>query len=173
MPLHGYQAPAVLASGSNGARSSVSDARIAVVTDDDTKEAEEEDDDDDESDDDFPRVVLGKLEAISRWLPESMAKGYGDRPVWFILGMDAEIVSVFERIPEDPMPKGRAAAILGALRAFATERNADLQRVLGVTDSIEVGFHVDAPLNRVRASFEEDGFLVAATIEAGDLKLRD
>jgi hypothetical protein len=42
-----------------------------------------------------------------------------------------------------------------------------------VTDSIEYGFHVDAPLGRVRASFEEDGFLVAATIVDGVVKLSD
>jgi hypothetical protein len=113
--------------------------------------------------------VLGKLRSIGAHCPEATRKAYGDRPIWFVLGMDAELATIFERLPEDPMPKGRAAAILGAVRAFAAEKNAALQEVLGVTDSIEYGFHVDATLDRVRDAFEEDGFFVVATVEDGEV----
>ena len=133
-----------------------------------THEANDKDDEDDEEE---PRVVLAKLSAVAKWMPEATAKMYANRPIWFILGMDAELVTVFERLPEDPMPKGHVAAILQGLRAFATERNDALQAVLGVTDSIELGFHVDATYAKVVDSFEQDGFLVVATIEAGELQV--
>lgn len=137
-----------------------------------TDEPEEEPvDDDDASEDEVPRVILAKLSAIASYVPEHVAKAYGDRPIWFLLGMDAELVTLFERIPEDPMPKGRVEAILGGLRAFAKERNDELQAALGVTDSLEFGFHVDAPFDRVVESFELDGFDVAGTIVAGQIEL--
>ena len=138
---------------------------------DEESESDPVDEDDDVEDDDAPRVVLAKLGDIARWLPEPMAKNYADRPVWFLLGMDAELVSLFERIPEDPMPKGRVAAILEGLRAFAADQNEGLQEMLGITDEIVFGFHVDAPMARVRASFEDDGFEIVATISLGEIKL--
>jgi hypothetical protein len=85
--------------------------------------------------------------------------------------MDAELVTLFERIPEDPMSKGRVEAILGGLRSFAKDRNEELQAALGVTDALEYGFHVDAPFDRVVESFELDGFDIAGTIVAGDVEL--
>ncbi len=126
--------------------------------------------DDEESDEeDIPRCVLATLRTLGDRVPAAIAKPYGDRPIWFILEMDSELVTLFERIPEDPMPKGQVTAILEVLRAFAVEKNEALQAVLGVTDGIEVGFHVDAPYARVVDSFEKDGFAVVATIEAGTI----
>jgi hypothetical protein len=125
----------------------------------------------DEADDETPLAIIARLSDIAKHADPAMVKAYGDRPIWFILGMDAELVTLFERIPEDPMPKGRVEAILRAVRSFAAEHNEELQAVLGVTDSIEFGFHIDAPVAKVRASFEEDGFFVVGTIEEGAIKV--
>ncbi len=131
-------------------------------TDDEAGEGEDEDVP--------PGVVLSTVAEIANWMPAGIAKRFGDRPVWFILADDAELVGIFERIPEDPMGKGHVDAILGGLRAFAADRSEALQAVLGPTDGIGVGFHVDAKPAQVRESFEDDGFDVVATVKAGDLE---
>lgn len=135
------------------------------MTDDPEREqsAEEESDEDEE----VPAVVLARLRDLGEIVPAELRKVYGNRPVWYLLSMDAELVTVFEQLPEDPMPKGKVTAIMAALRAFAEAHNEELQQVLGVTDSLEVGFHVDAQLDRVREAFEEDGFMIVGEIDNG------
>lgn len=122
------------------------------MTNEDSKEQTGEDEDE------TPLVLLAKLGDLGRFVPEAMLKAYKSRPVWFVLGMDQELIELFERVPEDPMQKGHTTAILGALRAFAEHHNEPLQAILGVTDEIAYGFHTDATYERVRDSFEEDGF---------------
>jgi hypothetical protein len=124
-------------------------------------------------DEDAPHVILATIADLGRWVPQDVSRRYGDRPVWFILEMDAELVSVFERLPEDPMPRSASDRVLAVLRAFATDKSDDLQRVLGVTDGIQYGFHVDATREKVRACFEEDGFLVMGTVEDGEVVVLD
>ncbi len=104
------------------------------------------------------------------YLPAGLVKGFGDRPAWFLRKDDQELVEIEGRLPEDPMPKGRAHELLKALRAF-TDANADaLQAILGRAESLVYAFHGDAPLKRVVASFEEDGFIVCAdVVRAGDI----
>jgi hypothetical protein len=121
----------------------------------------------DDDDDEAPGVVLARVSDVAAWMPREIAKGWGARPVWFLIQDDAELVGLFERIPEDPVSKGVVEAILGGLRAFAAERSDDLQRVLGVTDAIGFGFHVDASFKQVESSFEDDGFVIAGAIREG------
>lgn len=122
-----------------------------------------------EEEDDAPLAIIGTVRDLAKWMPPGIAETFGARPVWFILEMDAELVTVFEQIPEDPMPKGKVEAILTGLRTFAKERNTELQTVLGPTDGLSFGFHVDASLDRVIEAFEEDGFEVIEAIAEGEV----
>lgn len=126
-----------------------------------------------DDEDDAPLAIVATVRDLAKWMAPGIADTYGTRPVWFILEMDAELVTVFEQIPEDPMPKGKVEAILAGLRSFATERNAELQTVLGPTDGISFGFHVDAPLDRVIEALENDGFEVIEAIEEGELAFEE
>ncbi len=71
--------------------------------------------------------------------------------------MNTELVTDVRDFP-NPISKGHASDILAGLRAFSTERNEDLQEVLGPTDAIEFGSPRRCSIAQVRASFEEDGF---------------
>jgi hypothetical protein len=122
-----------------------------------------------ESEDEAPRVIIATLSALGDAVPADVSGRYGDRPVWFHLAMDTDKVEIFDRLPEDPMPKSKSDAILAVIRAYASSHNEDLQAVLGPTDSIQIGFHVDAKLDDVLDSFEDDGFDVVGTIEAGEV----
>lgn len=116
-----------------------------------------------------PHVILAQLKDLDVPLEAKLLRDYGARPVWFLLEMDAELVTVFERLPEDPIPKGHVEAIMGALRGFTQARSDALQVVLGVSDGLHFGFHTDASLDRVREAFEEDGFFVAGTVQGGEI----
>ena len=128
---------------------------------------------DDTEEEDAPLAIVTTVRDLANWMPPGIAETYGSRPAWFVLEMDAELVTIFEQIPEDPMPKGKVEALLTGLRAFATERNTELQTILGPTDGISFGFHVDAPLDRVIEAFEEDGFVVLEAIKNGEIVLED
>jgi hypothetical protein len=131
-------------------------------------ELEPEEDDDDLDEDDFaPLVVIARVADVAAWMPDGLGKKFGALACWFLLEQDAELVGLFDRVPEDPMSKGQVAAILAGLRAFAAERADELQAVLGPSDGIGLGFHTDATLARVHASFEEDGFAIVGAIEGG------
>lgn len=118
-----------------------------------------------------PVAILATVADLATWMPEGIAKIYGDRPVWFLLEMDADSVTVFEQLPEDPMPKGKVEAILSGLRRFAGERADELQALLGPSDGISFGFHVDAKLDRVVDAFENDGFFVLKSIRDGEIRI--
>ncbi len=121
-----------------------------------------------DDDEDFvPFVVLARIADVLPWMPEGVGKKFATLTCWFLLEDDAELVGVFERVPEDPLSKGQVEAILGGLRAFATERADELQELLGPSDAIGLGFHTDATLTRVQASFEEDGFAIVGRVEGG------
>jgi hypothetical protein len=139
--------------------------------DDEAPESElEEQGEREDEDEDPPTVVLTRLADLGRYVPDALRKSFGDRPVWFIREDDQELVEIFEHLPEDPMPKGRAHEILRGIRAFAEESSDRLQEVLGVAEGIVYGFHGDATLQRVTAAFEEDGFIVCAGIvQAGEI----
>jgi hypothetical protein len=124
-----------------------------------------------EEEDDAPLAIITTVRELAKWMPPGVVEIYGSRPAWFVLEMDAELVTIFEQVPEDPMPKGKVEAILTGLRAFATERNTELQTILGPTDGISFGFHVDAALDRVVEAFEEDGFEVLEAIQEGEIAL--
>ncbi len=114
------------------------------------------------------RVVLARLCDLGQELPESL-EPHGERPIWFTQRAHAAAIGLFERIPEGVMAKADTAAILASLRALAQERSDALQAVLGTTESIELGFHVDADFDDVVTSFEDDGFVVAGTLDNGDV----
>lgn len=126
-----------------------------------------------DDDEETPIAVIGTVAELARWMPEGIARIYGDRPVWFLLEMDAELVTVFEQIPEDPMPKGKVEAILSGLRRFASERSDQLQALLGPSDGISLGFHVDARIDRVVEAFEKDGFFVLRALRDGEVHVDD
>lgn len=122
----------------------------------------------DDGDDDLPpAVIIGAASELAAWLPAEVVAGFGDRPVWFMLADYAHLVGVFLRHPEGKMPRAASDAILGALRRFSKESGDDLQRLVGVTDCLQYGFHTTASLAQVRASFEDDGFELVGSISAG------
>ncbi len=133
----------------------------------------EDEDEDDDEDDEFPRVVVATVADLSGWVPELTAKQHGSRPVWFMLEQDADLAGVFDRLPESKMPKTSSDAILAGLRTFSLEKSDGLQELLGITESIQYGFHIDASLDDVIESFEDDGFEVVATIQGGSLVERE
>lgn len=130
---------------------------------------EREDEEDEDGEDEAPRVIVSRVASLGKWFSPEIAKSMGDRPVWFMLESDAEFMSLFDRVPEDPMSKGKVEAILAGLRSFATARNDELQLMLGVTDGISFGFHTDASHKRVLAAFADDGFEIVGEISEGEL----
>lgn len=139
----------------------------ADEVEDEGGEAEAEDAGDDEED--TPRVVVARLGELASWLSPQLARAHAERPVWFILESDEDLHELFERLPEGPPRTRVGEQILAGLRAFASERSDQLQEWLGVTDSIAFGFHAEASVAQVVASFEADGFLVVARIREGRL----
>ena len=133
----------------------------------------EDDEDDDEFDEEAPRVVVGTVADLGRWIPATVGAEHGERPVWFLLESDVDLVGLFDRYPEGPMASRTTATILGALRSMSVERNAALQGVLGVTDQLRYGFHVSASLADVVESFEDDGFEVVMALRDGRIDLGD
>lgn len=129
--------------------------------------------DDDADEDDEARVVLTTFAKLGAPLEAKLARLYGARAVWFFLEMDGEASTLFEQIPEDPIPKGHQDALMGALRNFTTSHNEALQIALGITDGITFGFHGDATYARVEEAFEKDGFFVCGTVENGEIVMLD
>lgn len=126
--------------------------------------------DEGEEDDEPPSAVIATLGDLGHYLPDALRKSFGDRPVWFIREDDQELVEIFEHLPEDPMPKGRAHELLRGVRGFAEEHSDRLQEVLGIAEGIVYGFHGDASLQRVTKAFEEDGFIVCGgIIQSGEI----
>jgi hypothetical protein len=116
-----------------------------------------------------PLLVLATAGDLVGWLPDDVRARHRGRPVWVMVASDAEQMELFERIPEDPLPRGAVDALLGGLRRFVADKSDALQALLGATDSLEFGFHADADLEEVRESFEDDGFFVVGTIEEGEV----
>ena len=134
----------------------------------DEADGEEEDDEDV-----APGVIVGSLRDLGGGVDPALAAQYGDRPVWFLIEDDAELVELFERIPERPLPSKPTQAILGALRSFAAAESDALQEVLGPTDTIGLGFHASASLDDVVESFEDDGFDVVRGLVEGKIELEE
>jgi len=133
----------------------------------------EEDEDEEEL---APCVVLGRLRDLdTRSDPTltTLCKKYGERPIWFLIEEDADLVELFVRHPERPLTARTTQDILGALRTFATNHSDALQEVLGPTDAIGFGFHESASLDDVLTSFEDDGFDVALALRNGKIELED
>src|SRR5690348_12757961 len=115
------------------------------------EEGELEEGDEDEA----PRVVVGRLKDLEGYGDAAVRKKYGERPVWFLIEDDADLIELFVRFPEKPIPARTTQDILGSLRAFAAAESDALQEVLGPTDAIGFGFHENASLDDVVGSFED------------------
>lgn len=133
----------------------------------------DEEDDDADAEGAAPAVVIARLSDLG---PVASIAGAGtqpDRVVWFLSKHDAELAGIFERYPEKPLPSGTTKAILAGLREFCLDRSDRLQVYVGTTDGIEYGFHVDATMEQVIESFEDDGFEVFEAIEAGQVVVEE
>ena len=58
---------------------------------------------DDTEEEDAPLAIVTTVRDLAKWMPPGIAETYGQRPAWFLLEMDAELVTIFEQIPEDPI----------------------------------------------------------------------
>lgn len=128
-------------------------------------------DDENEDEDPAPRVIVATVGDLGSWIPEASRVTYASRPVWFLREQDAQLVGVFERLPEGVMAKDASDAILAGLRSFSLDQNENLQWLLGVTGGMQYGFHVDASLDEVVESFEDDGFIVVPAVSGGRILL--
>lgn len=146
------------------------DEELAGAAQDEEGEEGGGEEDGGEEDDEPPSAVIATLGDLGHHLPDALRKSFGGRPVWFIREDDQELVEIFEHLPEDPMPKGRAHELLRGVRGFAEEHSDRLQEVLGIAEGIVYGFHGDASLQRVTKAFEEDGFIVCGgIIQSGEI----
>jgi hypothetical protein len=140
--------------------------------DDAPKDEDGDENGEDGDEDEPPRVLVAVMSDLGSRLPEPLRKGFGSRPIWFIRQDDEELVEIFDHLPEDPMPKGRAHELLRTLRLFAEDRSDRLQELLGVTDGIVYGFHGDANLSQVTSAFENDGFFVwTGILKNGEIEM--
>jgi len=131
-------------------------------------EAEAEDDfDGEEEDEQGPCVVLGRLADLRGFGDAALLRQHGERPVWFMIRDDAEFMTLFDQLPERPVPPALSRSIMEVLRSFAAAESDALQSILGATDSIEFGFHERASVDDVAQAFEEDGFDVAFVLYEG------
>jgi hypothetical protein len=133
-------------------------------------EAEPEDEfagDEDEEDEQGPCVVLGRLADLRGFGDPALLRQHGERPVWFMIRDDAEFMTLFDQLPERPVPPALSRSIMEVLRSFAAAESDALQSILGSTDSIEFGFHERASVDDVATAFEEDGFDVAFVLYEG------
>ncbi|MDC0741448.1 hypothetical protein [Polyangium mundeleinium] len=136
----------------------------------DEGEEGEEDEDEDEL---APTVVLGRFGDLRGFADAALVKKYAERPIWFLIEDDADLMELFVRHPEKPVPRGAAEALLGVLRSFAAAESEALQGVLGPTDQIGFGYHENASFDDVVTSFEEDGFEVAFALYEGKVVPED
>lgn len=127
--------------------------------------------DDEDDDDPAPRVIIATVADLGSWIPEAYRLRHASRPVWFLREGDSQLVGVFERLPEGTMEREASDAILAGLRAFSLDQNENMQWLLGVTGGMQYGFHVDASLEDVVESFEDDGFIVVPAVNEGRILL--
>lgn len=136
---------------------------------DDEVDSEDASDDEQDDEDETPQVLLATFGDLGSLLPDGL-RAFASRPVWFMREEDQELATLFERLPEDPMPRGRAVELLRSLRNFAEESSDMLQGVLGIAEGIVYGFHGDASLDAVKRAFEGDGFFVwTGLVQKGEL----
>lgn len=136
--------------------------------DDEFDEAPDDEEGDEEGDEeDVPCVVLGRLQDLRGFGDAALLRKYGERPVWFMIQDDADFMTLFDQLPERPVPPTLSRSIMDILRSFAASESDALQTVLGATDTIEFGFHERASVDDVAMAFEEDGFDVAFVLQDG------
>ncbi|MDC3985704.1 hypothetical protein [Polyangium jinanense] len=132
--------------------------------DEEALEEGEEGEDDDEL---APTVIVGRFGDLRGFADAALVKKYAERPVWFLIEDDADLVELFVRHPEKPAPRATAETLLSVLRSFAAAESEALQALLGPTDQIGFGYHENASFDDVVASFEDDGFEVAFALYEG------
>ena len=132
------------------------------------EEGEEEDDDEL-----GPTVVLGRFGDLRGFADAALVKKHAERPIWFLIEDDADLMDLFVRHPEKPVPRATAEALLAVLRSFAAAESDALQALLGPTDKIGFGYHENASFDDVVSSFEEDGFDVTFALYEGKVVPED
>lgn len=137
----------------------------------DLSDREPGDPDDEDEEDPAPRVIVATVGDLGAWIPDLYRLPNASRPVWFLREQDAPLVGVFERLPESSMAKEASDAILAGLRSFSLDQNENMQWLLGVTGGMQYGFHVDASLEDIVESFEDDGFIVIPAVNEGKILL--
>lgn len=142
-------------------------SRLDETEDEFDTQNDEEDEEDDE--DVAPCVVLGRLSDLKGHADAALLRAHGERPVWFMIQDDADFMTLFDKLPERPVPASLSRSIMDVLRSFAASESDALQTVLGSTDAIEFGFHERASVDDVALAFEEDGFDVAFVLSEGKI----
>ena len=135
-------------------------------SDDDYDHADDCEENDD-LDEDMPRVVMGIVADLGRKDLGIEVRDHEGWPIWVLLEKHASMMGVFERYPEDPGSDEWVPIVFDELRRFVRDHGEDLQKLLGATDALRIGFHTNAPLEDVVESFEDDGFDVLFGIEDG------
>jgi len=119
-----------------------------------------------------PRVVVARLSDLGPVPPPLAA--HASRPIWFVVEDEADEANLFLRHPEKPVPRAASASVFERIRAFAERETEVLQALLGVTTSIEIGWHTSASYEDVVGSFEEDGFeVIEDAIRGGEWASKD
>ncbi|MRG95908.1 hypothetical protein [Polyangium spumosum] len=135
--------------------------------------AEGEEDEEEDDDELGPTVVLGRFGDLRGFADATLVKKHAEKPVWFLIEDDADLMELFVRHPEKPAPRASTEALLGVLRSFAAAESEALQAVLGPTDQIGFGYHENASFDDVVTSFEDDGFEVAFALYEGKVVPED
>ena len=138
------------------------------VLDEQEEDENERDQEDQDEEAPAPRVLIGRVADLGAYAPRPMSEHEASLVLWFLLTGDANLVGVFSRYPEGSLPSGRSEAILAAMRKFSIDRSAELQQLLGVSDGVQYGFHIDASLDQVAESFEDDGFEIVGVLRDGE-----
>lgn len=133
----------------------------------DEDEVVAEGEDEDEDDELGPTVVVGRFDDLRGFADAALVKKHAERPVWFLVEDDADLMELFVRHPEKPTPRAASEVLLGVLRSFAAAESDALQALIGPTDTIGFGYHEGASFDDVVASFEDDGFDVVFALREG------
>ena len=142
-------------------------AEPAPVEDEELVEGAEGEEGEEDDDEIGPTVVLGRFGDLRGFADATLVKKHAEKPIWFLVEDEADLMELFVRHPEKPVPRGAAEALLGVLRSFAAAESDALQALLGPTDQIGFGYHENASFDDVVASFEDDGFEVAFALYEG------
>lgn len=109
-----------------------------------------------------PKVVVFRLRDAVKMLDEAKLPPALESVFGYLTRhQDLDRVRLFERIPERPISDALAKAGLELIERLVQTSLADPLEIEGETLEAHLGFHLEASLAEMRASFEADGFMVA------------